>query len=75
MHMVTPNNTAPRPGWLKDVQELASPELAQIEASIRDGTLTEVQAKPLLIEAGMRAAGKRLAAQGGQAPDMAGVPR
>jgi len=71
--IVTPST--PAPPWLKDVPELASPEIEQIEASIRAGKLTEAQAKPLLLQAGLRAAGKRLAAQGGQAPGMPGVPR
>ena len=56
-------NTSP-PGWLKDVQALLSPEIGQIEADIKAGTLTEAQAKPLLVQAGLRAAGKRLVAQG-----------
>lgn len=60
-------NTSP-PGWLKDVQALSSPEIEQIEADIKAGTLTEAQAKPLLVQAGLQAAGKRLVAQGGQAP-------
>lgn len=45
------------PTWLKDVQTLSSPELEQIKA----GKLTEEQAKPLLLQAGLRAAGKVLA--------------
>lgn len=65
-----------QPAWLKDVQTLTSPEIEQIEASIRAGKLTEVQAKPLLLAAGLRAAGQALAApQGGQAPSMDSVPR
>ncbi|WP_041790850.1 hypothetical protein [Rhodoferax ferrireducens] len=72
-------NTTP-PAWLNDVQTLSSPEIEQIEAEIKSGKLTEDQAKPLLLAAGLRAAGKalareRLAAQGGQAPPMEPVPR
>lgn len=68
------------PAWLKDVQTLTSPELDQLEADLQAGKLTEEAAKPLLLEAGLRAAGKRLArerlvAQGGQAARMEPVPR
>ena len=41
--MVTPN-TVPPPTWLKDVQELSSSEIDQIEAVLRAGALTEAQA-------------------------------
>lgn len=70
----------PAPAWLKDVQTLSTPELAQIEANIKAGKLSEEQAKPLLLEAGLRAAGQALASErladaGGQTPGMAPVPR
>jgi len=62
-------NTSP-PGWLKDVQELTSPEIDQLEADIKSGTLTEEAAKPLLLAAGARAAGKALSGEAlsGEAP-------
>lgn len=46
---------------LKNVQTLSSPELEQLEADLRAGRLTEEQAKPLLLHAGLRAAGRALA--------------
>lgn len=50
----------PAPAWLKDVQTLTSPELDELQDDMRDGKLTEAEAKPLLVAAGLRAAGQAL---------------
>ena len=55
------NPQRPRPPWTKNVQTLSNAEIQKIEANIKAGKLTEEQAKPLLLEAGLRAAGKVLA--------------